>query len=640
MYSLTASSYPLPMYSRVVLVALIGLVVGCAPNRKVRMIRSGELEMAISVPDEEPLETEDEDTQVQIDSIRGSLTDEPIIMNAIRDSETGEMVATDVISASKVTARFRNVAERAGYVSIAFDVTVPAGMSDSQWQLKIFPFMAIQEDTLALEPLYITGANYRSAQLKGYERYRAFMASIITDTTDLVRMRQLEVFLERHYPETFAMKNDSSIVPEPRAENLFGVTQKQALEHYTSHLRRNINEKRKQRAGRMYRKYVPDPIVSEGIRLDTVIVADDGDFIYRYEHVFRSRPKLRKVMISLRGDIYERGEMIVSLPFSDDLTFYISSLSTLADERPKYRMIVLERKVYDNTKALIDFRQGKSDVDTTLEGNAQELRRIVRCIEDVVAREEFALDSLVVTASCSPEGSFSSNRRLAEARSESMMEYIGDYVPHEWRDSLRASELPENWNQLALLVENDTVMPKSSVQAILKMIGDMKDPDKTERKLASMPEYRYLREKLYPQLRSVSFNFHLHRVGMVKDTVHTTELDTVYMQGVQALKDLDYKRAVGILRPYDDYNSALAFMSADYNHSALDVLGRLDDSDPKVCYLKAMVLARLGQLEEAMKYFELCLVYDPYMEHRANLDPEMYLLVKRRQTTLKSNSYE
>ena len=306
MYSLTASSYPLPMYSRVVLVALIGLVAGCAPNRKVRMIRSGELEMAISVPDEEPLETEDEDTQVQIDSIRGSLTDEPIIMNAIRDSETGEMVATDVISASKVTARFRNVAERAGYVSIAFDVTVPAGMSDSRWQLKIFPFMAIQEDTLALEPLYITGANYRSAQLKGYERYRAFMASIITDTTDLVRMGQLEVFLERHYPETFAMKNDSSIVPEPRAENLFGVTQKQALEHYTSHLRRNINEKRKQRAGRMYRKYVPDPIVSEGIRLDTVIVADDGDFIYRYEHVFRSRPKLRKVMISLRGDIYDR----------------------------------------------------------------------------------------------------------------------------------------------------------------------------------------------------------------------------------------------------------------------------------------------------------------------------------------------
>ena len=116
---------------------------------------------------------------------------------------------------------------------------------------------------------------------------------------------------------------------------------------------------------------------------------------------------------------------------------------------------------------------------------------------------------------------------------------------------------------------------------------------------------------------------------MVKDTVHTTELDTVYMEGVNALKRLDYKTAVSILRPYDDYNSALAFMSADYNHSALDVLGRLDDTDAKVCYLKAMVLSRLEQYEEALKYFELALAYDPYLEHRANLDPEMYDLINK-----------
>jgi tetratricopeptide (TPR) repeat protein len=115
---------------------------------------------------------------------------------------------------------------------------------------------------------------------------------------------------------------------------------------------------------------------------------------------------------------------------------------------------------------------------------------------------------------------------------------------------------------------------------------------------------------------------------MVKDTVHTTELDTAYMAGVKAMKDLDYKKAVTIFRPYDDYNAALAFMSADYNHSALDVLGRLDDSDPKVCYLKAMVLSRLEQHEEALKYYRLCLAYDPYMRYRANLDPEMHLLVR------------
>ena len=584
--------------------------------------------MGLSVSDEEPLPDE-EDQGFQVDSIRGTLSEGPVIMNAIRDSETGEMVATDVISASKVTARFRNVAERAGYVSISFDVSVPAGMSDSRWQIKISPGMRIQQDTVGLDPIFITGAAYRAAQLRGYERYQAFLSSIITDPADMVRLGQLEVFLKRHFPETYAMKTDSSFVSEPLAENLFGVTQRQALEHYRKHLKIRMNDRRRARVDKMYRKYVKDPIVKEGVRLDTVLVRDGGDFIYRYTHTFQSRPRLKKVSVALSGSLYERGEKLFELPFPEDLTFYISSLATLADERPKYRMIILERTVYDNTKALIDFHQGRAEVDTTLGDNASELRRIRRCIDDVVSREEFVLDSLVVVASCSPEGAYSLNRKLSRARSMAMMEYIQDYVPEQWRDSLRMSQLPENWEQLERLIVSDSLFNKISKDRIMDVIRKYEEPDRRERELSRMTEYRYLREKLYPQLRSVRFDFHLHRAGMVKDTVHTTELDTVYMAGVQALKDLDYKKAVGLLRPYGDYNSALAFMSADYNHSALSVLDSLDDTDAKVCYLKAMVLSRLGQMEEAMKYFELALAYDPYLEHRANLDPEMHYLINK-----------
>lgn len=599
----------------------------CSPYSKIRRIRSGEVGMTLSVSEEKPLEDEMED-EVVIDSIRGTLSDEPIIMNAIRDSETGEMVATDVIDASKVVARFRNVAERAGYVSISFDVNVPSAMSDSEWQLKILPFMMIQQDTLPLDALYVTGERYRAGQLRGYERYKAFLASIITDTTDFIRLNQLEIFIKRHYPDTYAMKTDSSFVPAPMAENLFGVTQRDALIHYSRHLKWKMNERRKSRKEAMFDKYVKDPIVSEGIRLDTVLTSSDGDFIYRYVHTFRSRPMLKKVTVSLDGKLYEDGECIHDFPFPDDLTFYISSLSGLVDDRPKYRMYVLERTVYDNTKALIDFRQGSAEVDSTLGDNASELLRVRRCIDDVQAREDLELDSLVIVASCSPEGTWNSNRRLSAARSEAVMKYIKEFVPDQWRDSLKASELPENWSQLELLVDNDTVLEAGARRRILEVIRERRDPDAAEHKLSSMADYRYLREKVYPQLRSVRFDFFMHRTGMVKDTVHTTELDTVYMAGVRAMKDLDYKKAVTIFRPYDDYNAALAFMSADYNHSALDVLGRLDDSDPKVCYLKAMVLSRLEQHEEALKYYRLCLAYDPYMRYRANLDPEMHLLVR------------
>lgn len=610
------------------MVAVALIAVSCSPYRKMRDIRSGTVALSLSVPDEPPLE-EEEDVEVSVDSIRGTLVDEPLIMNAIRDSETGEMVATDVIRASSVTARFRNVAERAGYVSISFDVTVPSALSDSRWQLKIQPLMAIQNDTVPLDAVYVTGEQYRAGQLRGYERYRAFLASIITDTTDFIRIHQLEIFLQRHYPQTYAMKRDSSYVPEPMAENLFGVTQRDALIHYTKHFKWRMNERRKGRVGKMYERYVKDPIVMEGVRLDTVLTASDGDFIYRYIHTFRSRPRLKKVNLSLDGKLYEEGRCIHSFPFPDDLTFYISSLSGLLDDRPKYRMLVLERVVRDNTKALIDFHQGSAQVDTSLGDNASELRRVRRCIDDIVARDGLELDSLVIVASCSPEGTYANNRRLSAARSQAVKDYIRGFVPEDWRDSLIASELPENWEQLEKLVANDTVLNENSRKRIMAVILADEDPDVAEERLSRFSEYRYLREKVYPKLRSVSFDFHMHRAGMQKDTVHTTEIDTVYMAGVQAIRDMDYKKAVYLLRPYDDYNAALAFMSADYNHSALDVLSRLDDTDSKVCYLKAMVLSRLEQHEEAQKYYRLCLAYDPYMRHRANLDPEMHLLVKQ-----------
>ena len=163
---------------------------------------------------------------------------------------------------------------------------------------------------------------------------------------------------------------------------------------------------------------------------------------------------------------------------------------------------------------------------------------------------------------------------------------------------------------------------------VMNMEGE---PDRVEEKLSMMPEYRYLRERIYPKLRNVRFDFHMHRKGVVQDTVMTAVQDTVYKAGLDALRELDYRRAVTLLRPYEDYNAALALTCADYNHTALEVLGHLDIASPKVCYLKAIVLSRLGQYEEALKYFELAVINDSSMAHRANLDPEMSVMVKRRQ---------
>lgn len=629
------------MYSRLMIFFLTVAmsVTSCTSYKRVRQMRAGEVMLGLSV--REDTRYEEPEQEPVVDSMSAEVSGGPIIMNAIRDTETGEMVATDVISASKVTARFRNVAERDGYVTIGFDITVPESMMDSRWRLKILPNMLIASDTLPLMPVYVTGKAYRNAQLRGYQRYRAFLASIVTDTTDMIRMHQLEIFLERHFPQTYMMKNDSSIISSPRAESLFGVTQLEALRHYTRHWKVKRNEWKKRNRSAVFGRFVKDPVISEGAKLDTVITAEGG-LVYQYDHTFRSRPGLRKVMVSLDGKVYENGNCVLELPFPQDLTFYISSLSSLVDTTVRYRMQVLERTVYDHTLALIDFDKGSFRVDTLLGDNASELRRVHRCVEDVIARSGLVLDSLVVRASCSPEGAYRLNERLSLARSKAVTEVVS--VPAEMKRCLKTACMPENWGHFRKLVSNDTLLGRTSRDKILKLtqgldvIGRREGTaasaeamDKAEAKLSGLPEYRYLREKIYPQLRSVSFEFHLHREGMVKDTVHTTVVDSVYMSGVEALKELDYKTAVGILRPYRDYNAALACLSMGYDHSALDILERLDLQEPRVCYLMAMVLSRLERYGRAMECFEKALELAPALEFRANLDPEMSVLIKKRE---------
>ena len=138
---------------------------------------------------------------------------EMILMKAIKD-ENGEMVATDVISAAVVEARFRNVAERHGKVDIEFQIRVPKEMQDDAWQLRFYPEMHILEDTLKQDQVVITGSKYRKAQLRGYQQYEKFLASIVTDSARFINIHLLELFIQRNIPDLYAFKTDSTIVSD------------------------------------------------------------------------------------------------------------------------------------------------------------------------------------------------------------------------------------------------------------------------------------------------------------------------------------------------------------------------------------------------------------------------------------------
>lgn len=605
----------------------------CTMTRAVSEIAAGAVNVSMYMPEDITAPPKEADYGSEADLGRIVDTDgyddgEPLIMNAIREMSTGEMVATDVISASRVVARFRNVAERNGIVSMEFDIDVPPEMIGSGWKLKLSPKMETMGQETLLEPLYVTGRRYREAQMRGYERYAAFVASIITDSARFIRISQLEKFLERYFPETYAMKSDTSFISSPEAENLFGVSQLEALDHYTRHGLMLRNENRRKASGKMFSRYVKDPVISEGIRLDTVMAGSDGGLRYRYVQTAAYSPGMKKIVVSMDGEVYAGGRKVLSLRHPDSLTFYVSSLSSLVDDTPRYRTIILSRTVYDNTSAFIDFRQGCSDIDTLLEGNSSELSRVRRCIRDISGRAEYILDSMVVTASCSPEGAYALNSRLAGDRAAAVLSYIRHDFPDSLRQRLKYGSVPENWDRLLLLAETDTLLQPELCSSILSVRASQ-DKDSVETILSSLPGYRYLREKIYPKLRNVRFEFWLHRPGQQKDTVHTEELDSTYMAGVAAIRDLDYRRAVALLQPYSDYNSALACLSAGYEDAAVEILSGLSERSAKAEYLAAVALARLDREKEAEQHFFRSIAMDPALRFRANLDPELSQLVKQ-----------
>ena len=636
---------------RHLIMAFLLLAPACAPTSHLRQLREDRMTAQLSLGEERELPTMDLGMPVHRDTlvVEDAEGREVIIMKAVKD-ENGEMVAHETLNAAKVTARFRNVAERSGSVDLRFQILVPEKMQDSDWQLCFYPDLFVLEDSIRLEPVLITGSGYRKAQLRGYEQYRRFLESIAADSLHFVDHRQLENFLRRNIPSIYQFRTDSSYVSDEVFKSAFGVTEQRALEHYTNGLRVRLNRRKVERKEEMFRQYVKAPIVTEGLRLDTVIQQIGGDIAYEYVQSIRVRPKMRKASVVLSGEVLQDGQVIYRVPATEPLTFYISSLSSLTDNTVRYKTKIINRRVQANTACYIEFEQGKADIRVNQGNNPAEMGRIQENLVSLVEDQLFDLDSIVITASCSPEGSWESNRKLSVLRSQSVSRHYQAFLKRR-EDSLRRSQgvmlsmddsyrkarkepirfLPhydaENWAMLDALVQKDSTLREADKDRYNEL-KEISDPDAREKMLQELACYRYLRENLYPRLRTVRFDFHLHRKGMVKDTVHTTEVDSTYLAGVSALKEREYEKALTLLREYRDYNTAIAYVSLDYNASAMAILEELEKT-PQVNYMMALLYARKGDDQNAVQAYLLACHEDRSYVFRGNLDPEINTLIRR-----------
>lgn len=539
------------------------------------------------------------------------------LMRGTMDS-TGTANLSEPLNEVVITAKFKNIAERNGSVRMAFDIHVPSTMLNPQWQVRLTPKAVLYEDTVSLEVLLLTGKQYKERQMRGYELYNRFLAGIITDTSLLMHTGLLETFIQRNIPRIAALRNDTALVDTDSIRGLYGISLEEAREHFMKTLAIQRNNIKKSQTDEKYRRFVKDPVITYGFRLDTLIGDNTEDFRYTYHQALGTRPGLRQIDVCLTGGIYYQGEKLYSIPPSEPVTFYVSSFATMTEDIQRYVTKVIERRVELNTRAAINFMAGKSDIDTGYMDNHAELQYIQSIISGLLSSGEYLADSLIITASCSPEGSYRFNSQLARKRAESIAGFIDG---KDFR--LIERHIPENWERLYDLIRKDSTV--NDLTGILDICAETSH-DKREHLLSAHPEYPYIKEHLYPVLREVEFQFCLHRKDMVKDTIHTTEPDTVYSAGVQAIKDRDYSKAVRLLGSYRDINSALAFLAMDYNASAMNILEDLPVSG-KRDYLLAVAHSRNGNEKKAVEYFLSAVNQERSLRFRGNLDPEISRLI-------------
>lgn len=655
----------------IVIMAIALLAGGCSYYKKVSNLQRGETVATVVLPSNEVVAkitnktVEGNNEDIGHDKIvRTELQGDAIIMNTVYDEDSGETVITDNLKEVVVEAPYKNIAERNGIIELAFDLIVPAQMQDPKWQLRFTPQLFYLEDSVNLNKIYITGNMYRQKQLRGYELYNRFLNSILPDSSfikSFCYVRLMEIFLKRNFPSVHNLKSDTLLHNLSYIEELLGDDGIRVIEHYTKNRIVKRNNRRKQMREKMFSKYVKVPLDTAGLRLDTIITNSNNTLTYRYLQSFKTLPRLKKIELQIRGDVYESDKLIYSMPPAPRLTYYVSSISWFVSDHTRYIERVIERNAYINTAAYIDFPAGKYNLIDTLSNNKIEADRIKSNLRDIATDGTFVMDSVVMTACCSPEGRYANNIILSKKRGESIKRYFLKFYNHltdsinapVWhidfdgqteraiekqanssKESIHGNDIaerfkvetiPENWDKLYTLLVNDSITKSNSA---IHALFEIEDLDLRERELGKMPEYRYIRSTLYPLLRTVKFEFFLHREGMIKDTVHTTEVDSMYMKGVDALKERDYKLAIDCLKGYKDYNTAVAYICMDYNHSALEILNSLPDNS-RVLYMRALVNARLNREEEAAELLVRAVEREPSLRFRVNLDPEMSVLASK-----------
>ena len=588
---------------------LSGLLVSCVTDHKLARVRISQPQMKEAVADTGfrlP-------RQITWTDDKGK---EHIVTEATKDSVTGEYITQMELSEITVVAKSKQVAERNGKINLDFIVTVPGDLISNKWQVQLTPVAYKSADTLYLDRIFLSGADFAKMQRKGYMRYQAFMNSIIPDSLYLQKLfdekgyRKALAELEEEYFQAWkheVISKERWIDWSDKANARFALfnyrmeRNKQAIAGYNSileylpayRLRREMDGKYIPSKWKIFaegnykirtRNITPEDSASITRRFTDyakmaenrkrkeqagemyekyvrfpyeaarldTVIKEGDNFVYYYKQELPATENTKKIDLTLDGQILSKDETKTQLPPSDTITYFISSMVQFLDRSPRYKKKIITRKDEVNLRAYVTYKSGATEFSEDIGDNRAEIDKVFETIHGINYTGEFLIDSIRMTATSSPEGSADMNLFLSKGRALALKKYLA--LRSDDREGVDTLFRPR-WIGEDWNRLHELVLADDSLENKAYLLRIMKETDN--------PDNREYALRKYPAdyMRIRGKHYPLLRGVEFKFHLHRRNMlqDTIVMPVI----DTTYMQAVKMIEDRQ-YRQALAILDVSY----------------------------------------------------------------------------
>lgn len=628
---------------------LSGLLVSCVTDHKLARIRISQPQMKEAVADTGfrlP-------RQITWTDDKGK---EHIVTEATKDSVTGEYITQMELSEITVVAKSKQVAERNGKINLDFIVTVPGELISNKWQVQLTPVAYKPADTLYLDRIFLSGADFAKMQKKGYMRYQAFMNSIIPDSLYLQKLfdekgyKKALAELEEEYFQAWkheVISKERWIDWSDKANARFALfnyrmeRNRQAIAGYNSileylpayYLRREMDGKYIPSKWKVFaegnyrirtRNITPEDSVSITRRFTDyakmaenrkrkeqagemyekyvrfpyeaarldTVIKEGDNFVYYYKQELPATENTKKIDLTLDGQILSKDETKTQLPPSDTITYFISSMVQFLDRSPRYKKKIITRKDEVNLRAYVTYKSGSTEFSEDIGDNRAEIDKVFETIHGINYTGEFLIDSIRMTATSSPEGSADMNLFLSRGRALALKRYLARRSDD--REGVDTLFRPR-WTGEDWNRLHELVLADDSLENKAYLLRIMKETDNPDSREYSLRKY----PADYKRIREK--HYPLLRGVEFKFHLHRRNMlqDTVVMPVI----DTTYMQAVKMIEDRQ-YRQALAILDVSYP----------DDYNTAVClmslgYDKRALEIMAGQPDTSDRNYLLAILY-------------------------------